>query len=135
MNELAKFSRRVVLLNKSEVDRLGIASVSKFFERKHSFLELGHLPPPVKGMSKEEFLRYVTVDKKDCHFVTKHYNWDSEGNLTAIIQSYNPIKSERVAKSLQEPDLPFKFYPRILRKKNEDGSYRSDIITFDVCWK
>lgn len=135
MNELAKFTREVVMMKKSDVDKYGIGSVSKFFERKHSFLEMGIVEPPRGPMPHDEFMRYVKVNVNDCHFVTKRYNWDSEGNLIATIQMYNPIKSEKVAKALQAEKLPFKFHPRILRKKNEDGSYRYDVITFDVCWE
>lgn len=133
--DLSRFIREIIILKKADVDKYSPDAVRKFFERKHSFLELGILERPKGPMSKEDFQRYVTVNRDQCHFVTKNYKWDSEGNLVTSIANYNPIRSEKVAGALMKETLPFVFVPRILRKRNQDGSYRFDIITFDVCWR
>lgn len=127
--------RHVTVADSATVTALGKEAFSKFFEKRHFFSELGVVEPLTKSASREEFLRFVRVNIEEAHFVFKHFKWEEDGSLSAVMQNYNPIRSERVASRLGDEEFPFLIVPRVLKKFKKLSPPTVEVITFDICWK
>lgn len=133
--ELTRTARRVVLVSGEEVEQIGKEAFAKFFEKRHFFSELGVVEPLNRAATNEEFLRYVRVNISSAHFVLKHFQWEEDGSLSAMVKNCNPIRSVSVAKRLADEEIPFLFVPRVLKKLRKGQPPKVEVITFDVRWK